>query len=243
MRHVSWFSCGAASAVATKLAIAQHPGTIVVRCIVENEDPDNDRFANDCAEWFNRPVLELRSAKYKDCWQVWEERRFLNGPAGALCTVEMKKKVRQRFQQPGDIQYFGFTIEEVTRSERFIENNLEVDARFPLIESVITKQDCFKKIQAQGIELPRMYQLGYNNANCIGCVKGGMGYWNKVRVTHPEVFNRMALLERDIGHSCIKGVFLDELDPERGRHEDVTLPECGLFCYDGVEEVREEEVE
>ena len=104
MRHVSWFSCGAASAVATKLAIAQHPGTIVVRCIVENEDPDNDRFANDCAEWFNRPVLELRSAKYKDCWQVWEERRFLNGPAGALCTVEMKKKVRQRFQQPGDLQ-------------------------------------------------------------------------------------------------------------------------------------------
>lgn len=236
MRHISWFSCGAASAVATKLAIQQHPEVIVARCIVKNEDPDNDRFANDCAEWFERPILELRSDRYADCWQVWEERRFLNSPQGALCTVEMKKKVRQRFQQLGDIQYFGFTLDEVTRSERFRENNLEVDARFPLIEGVLTKRDCFTFVQAQGIELPLMYRLGYNNANCVGCVKGGMGYWNKIRVTHPEVFWRMARLERMIGRSCIKGVFLDELDPNRGRHEDVTLPECGLFCSGDSEE-------
>lgn len=231
MRTISWFSCGAASAVATKLAIQADPNTIVVRCIVENEDDDNSRFADECAEWFGRPVLELRSEKYKDCWQVWEERRFLNGPAGALCTVEMKKKVRQRFQEAGDIQYFGFTADEKERALRFQENNLEVNAKFPLIENSLTKRDCFMRIKARGIELPRMYRLGYNNANCIGCVKGGMGYWNKIRVTHPEVFNRMALLERDIGHSCIKGVFLDQLDTKRGRHEDVTLPECGLFCH------------
>lgn len=26
-----------------------------------------------------------------------------------------------------------------------------------------------------GIELPLMYRMGYDNANCIGCVKGGEG--------------------------------------------------------------------
>ena len=49
-RIVCWFSCGAASAVATKLAIADNAGRfplIVARCIVREEHPDNDRFAAD----------------------------------------------------------------------------------------------------------------------------------------------------------------------------------------------------
>ena len=40
-----------------------------------------------------------------------------------------------------------------------------------------------------------MYKLGYNNNNCIGCVKGGQAYWNKIRIDFPETFNKMAKLE------------------------------------------------
>ena len=76
-----------------------------------------------------------------------------------------------------------------------------------------------------------MYDLGYSNNNCIGCVKGGKGYWNKIRVDFPEVYDRRAILERQVGHSCIKGVFLDELDPEAGRMEDEIMPDCGIACY------------
>lgn len=75
-----------------------------------------------------------------------------------------------------------------------------------------------------------MYDMGYQNNNCVGCVKGGMGYWNKIRVDFPDVFDRMAMLEREIGHSCIKGVFLDELDPGRGRADKEIMPECGIMC-------------
>ena len=49
-----------------------------------------------------------------------------------------------------------------------------------------------------------MYKLGYNNNNCIGCVKGGIGYWNKIRVDFPAEFDRMAELERKIGHAVLK---------------------------------------
>ncbi len=38
-----------------------------------------------------------------------------------------------------------------------------------------------------------MYDLGYPNNNCIGCVKGGMGYWNKIRKDFPEVFQKRAV--------------------------------------------------
>lgn len=55
-----------------------------------------------------------------------------------------------------------------------------------------------------GIEIPAMYKMGYNNNNCIGCVKGGMGYWNKIRKDFPKVFDRMAKIEREVGATCLK---------------------------------------
>jgi hypothetical protein len=80
-----------------------------------------------------------------------------------------------------------------------------------------------------GIALPEMYLFGYNNNNCIGCVKGGAGYWNKIRRDFPEQFNRMAKLERAIGSTCIKGTYLDELNPKAGRHKDMEIT-CDFTC-------------
>ena len=64
----------------------------------------------------------------------------------------------------------------------------------------------------------------------LGCVKGGMGYWNKIRKDFPEVFKARAELEREIGASCIKGVYLDELEPNRGRLEEEVMEECNIIC-------------
>ena len=75
-----------------------------------------------------------------------------------------------------------------------------------------------------------MYEIGYRNNNCIGCVKGGMGYWNRIRKDFPEVFEARAKLEREIGASCIKGVFLDELDPDRGKLEEEVMEDCNIIC-------------
>lgn len=230
MRTVAWFSCGAASAVAAKLALQENPEAVIARCVIGNEHPDNWRFARDVARWLDRPIVELASPRYPDAWAVWEQRRFLNGPHGALCTVELKKKVRQRFEQDGDIQIFGFTSEETSRASVFQANNFEIESRFPLIERGITKGECFEILKGVGIELPAMYRLGYANANCVGCVKGGMGYWNKIRVDFPEVFERMAGLEETLSATVINGTTLRDLDPQAGRHTDLQLPECGLFC-------------
>ena len=40
-----------------------------------------------------------------------------------------------------------------------------------------------------------------------------------------------AITAREIGHSCINGLLLDELDPERGRKEDEISFDCGIFCH------------
>lgn len=120
-RVVSWFSCGAASAVATKLAIEKYgSGVIVASCVVNNEHPDNERFLKDCEKWYGTNILRLKSEKYADCWDVWEKTKFLVGIRGARCTTEMKKIVRQKFQKVSDKQVFGFTIEEQSRAEQSV---------------------------------------------------------------------------------------------------------------------------
>jgi hypothetical protein len=101
---------------------------------------------------------------------------------------------------------------------------------FPLIEAGISKEEAHGILEKTGISRPVMYDLGYPNNNCIGCVKGGMGYWNKVRIDFPKVFAARSRMERDIGGSCINGVFLDELNMDRGRHCEIIVPECGAFC-------------
>lgn len=231
-RTLCWFSAGAASAVATKLTLAEaNPADVVIyRVDPGSEHPDNARFHDDCARWFDHPIELIRSDRYTDTWQVWRERRYINGPAGALCTVELKKKPRFRVERPDDTQVFGYTVEERHRADRFRDQNPGVNLITPLIDAGLTKSDCLAMIDRAGITVPAMYLLGYANNNCIGCPKGGMGYWNKIRRDFPDVFERMALLEREVGASCINGVFLDELNPKRGNHNDEADFECSLMC-------------
>lgn len=98
-----------------------------------------------------------------------------------------------------------------------------------------------------GIEIPAMYKMGYNNNNCIGCVKGGMGYWNKIRKDFPEVFARMAQIEREVGATCLKDqsgkIFLDELSPNRGEMPEEIIPDCSLICQIEFQEILDRQVE
>jgi len=231
-RTVVWFSAGAPSAVAAKLMLAKGPCTIVYTD-PGSEHPDNERFIQDCEKWFGQEVIRLKG-RYKDTWEVWEKERFLVGPTGAKCTAELKRRPRFKFQLPDDIQVFGYTAEEEHRAIRFREQNPGVDLATPLIEAGLTKSDCLAMVQRAGIKLPIMYELGYEYNNCVGCVKGGMGYWNKIRVDFPEVFERMAKLERTMNRTVLrdkgKPLFLDELDPSRGNHQTEPSIDCSLLC-------------
>lgn len=232
-RTVAWFSAGAASAVATKLAIADDPHTVVVYCDTRSEHPDNARFLTDCAKWFDRPIQVLQSKRYLDTWDVWRKRRYIVGVQGALCTVELKKRLRQEFEQPDDRQVFGYTAEEAGRVERFRNANPDVTLVTPLIDRGLRKADCLAMVENAGIELPAMYRLGYHNSNCVPCPHGGLGYFNKIRRDFPDEDDRMAAMEREVGHACNKDadgpVWLDELDPDRGSLDEI-VGECSLLC-------------
>ncbi|WP_146776566.1 hypothetical protein [Xanthomonas oryzae] len=241
-RLVVWFSCGAASAVAARHALdqARTAGieTVVAYCDTGSEHPDNVRFLADCEAWLGHPITILRNDQFADTWAVWESRRYIAGLAGAPCTLELKKAVRERFEQDGDLQVFGFDSTEIDRADRFTVNQPEVAMWCPLIDQATPKKLCFYTLAEAGIRLPAMYQLGYRNNNCIGCPKGNAGYWNKIRRDFPEVFDRMAKLGRELGaricQATINGVrervFLDQLPENAGRYSDEPPIVCGLLC-------------
>jgi hypothetical protein len=232
MRVISWFSCGANSAVATKLAIKKYGDVEIVYCDTGGEHPDNMRFLMECEQWFGKPITILKS-EYKDHFHVWQKERYINGIAGARCTVELKKRLRFKYQHIDDIQVFGYSAEEKRRAKRFNDNFPEVKTDFILIEQGIQKSVCIGLLYDHGINLPEMYKLGFNNNNCIGCCKGGAGYWNHIRKHFPEQFKRASELEREIGHAICKvkekPVYLDELDPQAGNHRIENIS-CDFVC-------------
>lgn len=240
MRNICWFSCGAASAVATKIMLKEDPEAIVAYTEVVEEHEDNKRFLKDCENWFGKEITILRNEKYNgSIYEVFRKVRYLKGPSGAACTRLLKKKVREMFQEPTDTHIFGFTVEEQNRVDRIIDANNDTDMRFPLIEKGLSKSDVLAMIENVGIELPMMYKMGYSHNNCIGCVKGEAGYWNKIRVDFPEVFERMAKMEEYLGRTVTKIAqkdgtylrpFLRELPPDAGRLEREPDIECSIFC-------------
>ena len=229
MRTVIWFSCGAASFACAYLL--KDTDAILVYCDTGGEHPDNKRFLADAEKFLGKKVIVLKNPEYADHFDVVQKTRWVNGPKGARCTAELKKKLRLQFQQVDDIQIFGYASDpkERDRAERFKQTFPEVNARFPLIEKGLRHNDCIGLVKRLGIEVPMMYRLGFNNNNCIGCVKGGMGYWNKIRKHFPEQFKRMADIEREVGASCIKGTFLDTLDPDAGNDKEPEMT-CDFIC-------------
>lgn len=238
-RVLCWFSCGAASAYAARLTCEKYPHAEVVYCdTLKYEHPDNARFMRDCERWMGREIKLLRSDKYADIYDVFDKTGWLVGPAGARCTTELKKKVRRAYQKDGDIHVFGYTVEEIHRREQLRIGEPDLTCEFPLIDRGITKQNCLEALFRADIAIPMMYRMGYSNNNCIGCVKGGAGYWNRIRRDFPEYFAKMAAQERKMNVAILKKdvngkrvkVFLDELPHDMGRGDAEPDIECGVLC-------------
>lgn len=242
-RVLCWFSCGAPSTVAAKLALQEYPDAEICRIVIDTEHEDSDRFAREVSAWLRRPVVNLRGP-FSNQYEVFRRFRFIKSPNGAKCSGTLKREVREQYQRNGDLHIFGFDASEADRVEDFRENNPGIMFRAPCLEAGLTKSDCKLIVEKAGILMPMMYRLGYANNNCRGCAKGGMGYWNRIRIDFPADFLEMASVEREVGATILrhrsgpkKGerLYLDELDPKAGRFETDQPGECGPLCQMAME--------
>lgn len=234
---VCWFSGGVSSFIAGYLRKDIIDEFFYID--IKDQHPDTMRFLKDCEKALGKEIKILRS-NYGDVNSVINRFSFINSPFGAKCTQVLKKKVREAWEQvqKAELTYiWGYDCDENNRADRLRETMFEYEHIFPLIDENLNKEDCHGILYRLGIKRPAMYDMGYQNNNCIGCVKGGMGYWNKIRKDFPEVFAERARLERVIGASCIKEIYLDELEPNRGIMENEIMDECGIMCHIAYEKI------
>lgn len=227
---VVWLSAGVSSFIAGYLAKNVDK---YIYIDIKDQHPDSMRFIKDCQKVLDSEIEILKSSEFDDVTSVVRKFKFINSPHGAACTGMLKRKVRKHWESDHaneQLTYvWGFDKNETNRAERLQKTMFEFKHEFPLIDKNLSKEECHGMLERLGVKRPVMYDLGYSNNNCVGCVKGGMGYWNKIRVDFPEVFNQRAKLEREVGHSCLKECFLDELDPNRGK-DSIVIPDCGIMC-------------
>ena len=236
---VCWVSAGISSFMAGYLA-----GDVDEWIYIDIDDQhlDSLRFIKDCEKAVCKEIQILRSSEYRCVEDCIRSAGVIKMPGGfAPCTNWLKKRVRKNWEEQHkdyELTYvWGFDLKEKNRAERTIEANPQAEHEFPLIDRNLSKEEVHGLFERTfDFDRPKMYDLGYPNNNYIGCVKGGMGYWNRIRKDFPEVFESRARLERLVGHSILKDnkgnpVYLDELDPDRGNINTEIFQECGIMCY------------
>lgn len=245
------FSCGAASAVATKIVLSEYPSeqVVVINAFVKEEHEDIRRFLLDCEKWFGHPIVVVRDEKYNASTdEIWRRKKFMVGRRNAPCSSELKREVMGKLALPGDITVLGFTAEETERFDSLCDRFPAEQFRAPLIEKNLGKDDCLAMIERAGIELPMMYRLGYANANCIGCPKGGQAYWQNIREDFPERFAQIQEIQETIGPGANflrfrsgprvnERMSLAELPAGRGDMKQEPGFSCSFFCQIAEQEI------
>lgn len=229
---ICWWSGGITSAVACKTALDLFKDKNECRVIMldtDNEDEDSYRFKTDCEKWYGVKIETLSAIKqkhnysrncsrnmyldytfidigldYESIQDVWTKHKSLNVATGAICSTQLKRRVREKWQDLNeyDYQVFGFDFDkkECNRALGLHKNHPKAKGIYPLLMMAYDKDDCLRIVQEAGIEIPKMYQLGFRNNNCFktGCVQGGIGYWQKMERDFPAKFEAMAEMEHKL---------------------------------------------
>lgn len=262
---ICWWSGGVTSAVACWLAIRLF-GKENVKIIfmdTRNEDESTYCFFRACEKWYGVNIGVLSNPKYESIQEVWYKYLSLNVANGAICSSELKRDLRRKYENNNMFSYqvFGFDIDEVRRVKGMVANNGKTNPIFPLLLFGYSKKDCIDILIQNGIDPPRTYELGFNNNNCFktGCIQGGIGYWQKMQREFPEKFLAMAKVEHELTNK--KGVpvtmlrhkklplflvphpgypLLPNINDVKGR-EPKPLMECNGFC--GTNDLMKNETE
>jgi hypothetical protein len=126
MKTVSWFSAGVSSAVATKLALKQHPDLEILYIHIDDQHPDTLRFVNDCGFWFNKSITVLKS-RYSCVDHACRAGAYINGVAGAKCTDYLKRRVRKEWERENNPTHYvwGFDCSSRERESKQDIGNYE----------------------------------------------------------------------------------------------------------------------
>lgn len=192
MKHIVSFSGGLGSWMAAK-RVAERYGTEDLILLFANtlmEDEDLYRFLQEAAENVGGDFIGIEDGRH--LWEVFRDERILNhrlDPCSRILKRDLLDRwVRFHYTPDECIRYVGIDWTEEHRLERMIHRFAPYKVEAPLCDPpYLSKQDIRDCLAAEGIELPRLYRLGFPHNNCGGfCIKAGQAQFALLLRTFPD---------------------------------------------------------
>ena len=198
MQYIVSLSGGVASAVAAERAIQRYGRDSVTLWFANTlaEDEDTYRFLLDCQIRWGGAIVDYTDGRTP--LQVAEDKQIIPNQRIAPCTLELKIKPFRRFlaEVPKPVTVLlGLGWNEQHRMDRPKANYEAIDGvsvDFPLMWKPLEYRPYQEVVRDWGIEPPRAYALGFRHNNCLrhGCVKQGVGDWERFKFAFPDRFAR-----------------------------------------------------
>lgn len=202
-KHIVMFSGGIGS-WATAKRVAEKYGTdnlyLVFSDVKGNadtphigEDEDTYRFIDDAVNNIGGTYVYLNAGR--DIWEVFRDKRFLGNSRLASCSHELKQKPARKWLEDNcdpenSTVYVGIDWTETHRLPAIERNYQPYVAKAPLTEApFLNKQDLIDWAKREGLQTPRLYDLGFSHNNCGGgCVRAGQAQFKQLLQLMPERF-------------------------------------------------------
>jgi 3'-phosphoadenosine 5'-phosphosulfate sulfotransferase (PAPS reductase)/FAD synthetase len=202
--HIVMFSGGLGSWEAAK-RVAEKYGTsrlILLFCDTLIEDPDLYRFLPEAAENVGGTLVRLQEGRTP--WQVFFDERYLGNSRIDPCSKILKRQISEawinaNYSSSTAVRHVGI---DWTEEHRVVRMRLRMDnwiVSAPLCEPpFVTKQRVIDHAKAEGLRIPRLYELGFDHNNCGGlCVKAGQAHFAHALQVIPEKYAEWEQKEQD----------------------------------------------
>lgn len=183
------FSSGAGSWYAARRVAEKHGTDNLVLLFTDvkgnsesphaGEDEDNYRFLEEAAANIGGRLVVLNAGR--DIYDVFHDEHMLGNTRVAPCSKQLKQKparkwIAETYPDPADVVlYVGIDWSEEHRVAPNKAGWAPYQVEAPLTEPpYIDKSEMLLLLQEEGIKPPRLYDMGFQHANCGGfCVRMG----------------------------------------------------------------------
>lgn len=202
------YSGGINSWCAAKRVLEQHgkAGVVLVFADTGCEDADLYRFLDETADRFGVRLVRMQQL-LRDIWSVYSEFGEIDGEH---CARELKRDPCQQFLErnfdPDAVTvYVGLDWTESHRLEQLRKNYPKWKYEAPLTEApYLSKVEMLDMLRADGIRIPKLYELGFPHNNCGGfCPKSGLTHFRNLFEKNPEKYRDCEQKEKLLGMSFL----------------------------------------
>ena len=195
MRHIVSLSGGSASAVAADRVINRYGLENTTLWFADTlwEDDDLYRFLDDLEDRWEKQIVRFTDGRTP--LEVAEEKKLIPNSFAAPCSYYLKQLPFRKFLDTHDkpvTVHLGldFTEEHRHAKPKEIYEQIEgVSVDFPLMWKPLPYMGYTQTIEEWGIEIPRLYKMGFPHNNCGGrCVRQGASEWIRLLKHFPERF-------------------------------------------------------